>query len=61
MVALSATQFLHQSNQYHHVYSISSLLQDIITHQLKFSELEKGIGLVNNSAESIKVVLIPDS
>ncbi len=34
-------------------------LQDIITHQLTFAELEKGIELVNKSAESIKVVLLP--
>ncbi|XP_064394704.1 erythritol/L-threitol dehydrogenase-like [Halichondria panicea] len=34
-------------------------LEDIITHQLTFAELERGIELVNKSAESIKVVLLP--
>ena len=35
-------------------------LQDIITHQLKLSEVVQGLSLVNNSSQSIKVVLLPD-
>ena len=35
------------------------LLQDIITHQLPLEEVVKGLDLVNNSKESIKVVLLP--
>ncbi len=36
-----------------------SPLQEMITHQLTFAELEKGINMVNKSSESIKVVLLP--
>ena len=36
------------------------IFQDIITHRLKFSEVVKGIEMVNNSTQSIKVILLPD-
>ena len=38
----------------------SFLVQDIVTHKLKPEEIVKGIELVNNSRESVKVVLLPE-
>ena len=43
-----------------HLLSLCSLCQDIVTHKLKMEEVVKGIELVNNSRESVKVVLLPE-
>ncbi len=41
-------------------YVILYLLQDVITHKLALKDVVAGLGLVNKSTESIKVVLLPD-
>ena len=51
---------VHWNGQKPHTLLPLFLLQDIVTHQLKFSEIVKGIELVNNSTQSIKVILLPD-
>ena len=43
-----------------HLLPLCSLSQDIVTHKLKMEEVVKGIELVNNSRESVKVVLLPE-
>ena len=35
------------------------IIQDIITHKFKMDEVEKGLNMVSNSKESIKIVLLP--
>ena len=45
---------------YQNTRHILLLFQDIITHKFPMTDVVKGLEMVNNSANSIKVVLFPN-